>query len=117
MHIVRRGEQVEPNGTSSKCVASGKLVQFLAVSCMVPTQHHTTFHGVLWNVLCFDVLLKWVDCVEEEREDDKEEKKQKVEDACEEREAGEQRRGVEQAESGGEKEQETEEEGEERERE
>ena len=52
--------------------------------------------------------MKWAGCVEEELGDGRVEKKQKVEDECEEREAEEQIRGVEQAESGGEKEQETE---------
>ena len=62
-------------------------------------------------------IMKWADCVEEEPEDEREERMQKVEDVCEEKETEEQRRGVEQAESGGEKEQETEEEDEEREEE
>ena len=35
--------------------------------------------------------MKWADCVEEELEDEREEKTQKVEDACEERATEEQR--------------------------
>ena len=35
--------------------------------------------------------MKWADCVEEELEDEREEKTQKVEDACEERAMEEQR--------------------------
>ena len=56
--------------------------------------------------------MKCTDCVEEESEDEGEEKKQKVKDECEEREAEEQRRGVGEVESRGEQVPETEEEGE-----
>ena len=56
-------------------------------------------------------ITKLADCVEEEPKDEREERMMKVEDAWEEREAEEPRRGGEQAESGGEEEQEIEEEG------